>query len=107
MAFGRDMLLDIPFIADILAIQENRQHLVDKRLLRANAQRVRHDYAVGDLVWKREYLGLSDKLKPTVTGPYPIVRVHTNGTVTLRLNDHVLERINIRRIRPRFPLQRN
>ena len=51
------------------------------------------------------YLGFSDKLKPTVTGPFPIEQVHTNGTVTLRLSPNQLERINIRRIRPRFPLR--
>ena len=106
LAFGRDMFLDIPLIADILAIQNNRQLLVDKRLLRANAKRIKHDYAVGDLIWKRNYIGLSDKLKPTVSGPYSIERVHTNGTVTIRLSPHVQERINIRRIRPKFPLQK-
>ena len=106
LAFGRDMFLDIPLIADIIAIQNNRQLLVDKRLLRANASRIRHDYAVGDLVWKRNHLGFSDKLMPSVSGPYPIERVHTNGTVTIRLSNTVLERINIRRIRPKFPLQK-
>ena len=106
LAFGRDMFLDIPLIADILAIQNNRQLLVDKRLLRANAKRIKHDYAVGDQVWKCNYLGLSDKLKPTVSGPYSVQRVHTNGTVTIGLSPHVSERINIRRIRPKFPLQK-
>jgi transposase InsO family protein len=103
IAFGRDMFMDIPLIADIIAIRNNRQLLVDKRLIRANAKRIRHDYAVNDLVWKREYLGFSDKLKPTVSGPYPITRVHTNGTVTILLSANIQERINIRRIRPKFP----
>jgi hypothetical protein len=100
------MFLDIPLVADIIAIQNNRQLLVDQRLLRANANRIRHDYAVGDLVWKRNYIGLSDKLLPTVSGPHEIERVHTNGTVTIRTSPHVLERISIRRIRPRFPLRK-
>ncbi|CAB9499057.1 Inherit from COG: Retrotransposon protein [Seminavis robusta] len=47
---------------DILAVQRHRQSLVDKRLLRANAKRISYDYAVDDLVYKRAYLGLSDKL---------------------------------------------
>jgi transposase InsO family protein len=105
LAFGRDMFLDIPLVADIMAVQQHRQLLVDKRLLAANAKRIRHDYCVGDLVWKLEYLGFSDKLKPSRSGPFEITRVHTNGTVTIALNDHVSERINIRRIRPKFPLQ--
>ena len=101
LAFGRDMFLDIPLIADMLAIRNNRQLLVDKRLLRANAKRIRHDYAQGDMVWKKLHIGLSDKLKPSVEGPFEITRVHTNGTVTIQLSDKVSERINIRRIRPR------
>ena len=108
LAFSCDMFLDIPLIADILAIQQNRQLLVDKRLLRENAKQIKHDYTVDDLVWKRKYLGFSDKLKPTISGPcYAITRVHTNGTVTIQLSTNVTKRINIRRIRPRFPLLRN
>jgi hypothetical protein len=40
----------------------------------------------------------------TVSGPYPIDRVHTNGTMTIRLSPNQTERINIRRIHPKFPL---
>ena len=96
--------MDIPLIADILAIQDARQALIDKRLLRANAGRIRHDYAVGDLVWKRNHLEMSNKLKPTVSGPFPIERVHTNGTVTIRISPVTVEHINICRVRPKFPL---
>jgi hypothetical protein len=95
--------LGIPLIADILAIQNNHQLLVDKRLLRAN---IKHDYAVGDLVWKCNYIGLPDKLKPTVSGPYLVQRVHANGTVTIGLSPRVSEHINIWRIHPKFPLQK-
>ncbi len=102
LAFGRDMFLDIPIIADILTLQRHRQGLVNKRLLRANARRVSHDYAVGDLVYKKRYIGMSDKLKPRCSGPYSITRVHTNGTVTIQLSPQQSERINIRRIRPKF-----
>ena len=101
VAFGRDMFMDIPYIADIIAIRNNRQLLVDKRLMRENAKRIRHDYTVGDLVWKKNHLDYSDKLKHTVSGPYPITQVYTNGTVSIRLSPNVTERINIRRIRPK------
>ena len=105
LAFGWDMFLDIPLIADILAIRNNRQLLVDRRLLRENAKRIKHDYAVGDLVWKKMYLGFSDKLLPTYEGPFPIERVFTNGTVNIRTRPNMVERINIRRIRPRHLLR--
>ena len=102
LAFGRDMFLDIPLIADVMAVNRNRQLLVDRRLLRENAKRILHDYAVGDLVWKKMYLGHSDKLLPTREGPYRIDQVYTNGTVLIRLAPNMVERINIRRICPRF-----
>jgi transposase InsO family protein len=104
LAFNRDMFLDIPLYADILAIRNNRRLLVDKRLIHENAKHIRHDYAVRDIIWKKNYLRFSDKLMPTVSGPYPIDRVHTNGTVTIRLSPNQTERINIRRICPKFPL---
>ena len=102
IAFGRDMFLDIPLRADVLTLQEHRQGLVDKRLLRANARRVSHDYAVGDLVFKRNYLGFSDKLTATYSGPYAVSGVHTNGTVTIQLSPNVSERINIWHVKPKF-----
>ena len=106
LAFGRDMFLDIPLVTDIIAIQKNWQLLVDRQLLHENAKRIHHDYAVDDLVWKMNHIGLSDKLKPTVEGPFRISRVHTNGTVTIQLSPNVTERINIRRIRPKNKLRK-
>ena len=52
-------------------------------------------------MWKCMYLGISDKLKPTVEGPYPIERVFTNGTVNIQMGPNTIKRINIRRIKPR------
>ena len=54
--FGRDMLLDIPFIANILAIRNKRQLLVHKKLLRKNAKRIKHDYAIDERVWKKQQI---------------------------------------------------
>jgi len=96
----RDMHLDIPLHADILTLQRNRQAIVDKRLLAANAKRISHDFAVGDKILKKTVLSFSDKLRPSFIGPFSIIRVHTNGTVTIRLTPHTTERINIRRIKP-------
>ena len=86
LAFKRDMLLDIPLVADIITLRNKRQDLIDKRLLKANASRISHDYKVDEEVLKKEHLGLSDKLKPAFTGPYNIIQIHTNGTVTIRLS---------------------
>ncbi len=90
------MFLDLPLYADILTLQKHRQQLVDKRLLQANAQRIRHDYKVGDPILKKAVLNLSNKLCPSFTGLFDIIAVHTNGTVTVRLSDHhTTERLNI------------
>ena len=99
-AFRWDMFFDLPFLTDITALQNTRQQLVDSRLFQENSSRTKHDYKIGDQILKKMVLSLSDKLKPTFTGPYPIIQVHTNGTVTIRLHDNLTERINIRRIKP-------
>ncbi|KAG7369761.1 reverse transcriptase RNA-dependent DNA polymerase [Nitzschia inconspicua] len=100
LAFHRDMLLDIPMQADIAALARNRQGFIDKKLLQENAKRIRHDYAIDEKVLKRAHLNMSDKLQPSYTGPYRIVAVHTNGTVTIELKPNIHERVNIRRIKP-------
>ena len=98
--FHRDMYLDIPLHADVLVLHENRQKLIDSRLLEANAKRFRHEFKVGHKIMKRNVLSFSDKLKPAYRGPYEIIQVHTNGTVTIQLDANSTERINIRRIKP-------
>jgi len=100
IAFNRDMVLDIPLTADLLLMQEMRQQLIDKRLIEANRHRISHDYQPGDQCLKLIYK--PDKLEPRAEGPYLIEAVHTNGTVTLRLNATTIERISIRRIKPYY-----
>ena len=94
------MFFDLPLLADIMALQNTHQQLVDSRLLKENSSRIKHDYKIGDQILKKMVLSLSDKLKPTFTGPYPILQEHTNGTITICLRDNLTERINIHRIKP-------
>ena len=94
------MSLDIPLLADILSLQAHRQTLVDRRLLQNNASHISHDSVVGEQVLKKNVLSLSDKLQPSFVGPFLITQVHTNGTCTICLSHNVLERINIRRLKP-------
>ena len=104
MAFGRDMLLNIPFVAELVTLQNLRQQKIDLRLLKANSKRRHHDFKVGEQVMVREELGPSQKLCPTFKGPFNIEIVHTNGTVTCRTNNNVRERFNIRRLKPYVPV---
>jgi len=93
------MFLDIPLHTVVLTLQKHHQGLVDKRLIRANAKLISHDYAIGDRVFKKNYIGLSNKLTATYAGPYNVTRVHTNGTVTPQLGPHTYEGLNIRHIK--------
>jgi transposase InsO family protein len=98
LVYQRDMILDIPLVADLELIRQNRQALIDEQLIRANSRRISHDYQPNDEVLILAYK--PDKLAPRATGPFRIIAVHTNGTVTIQRNTAVTERINIRRIRP-------
>ena len=99
LVFGRDMHLNIPIVADIIAISENKQVQTDLRLMRENQRRTRHEYAVGQQVLVNNHFSSSDKMRPAWVGPFPILRVHTNGTVTIQ-RGQVHERISIRRLKP-------
>ena len=74
--------------------------MVDENLRRVNARRSSYDYEVQQQVLKKrfEYTKLGDRWE----GPYPITRVHTNGTVSIQLAPGVTERINIRRVKPYY-----
>ena len=98
LAFGRDMIMNLPLITDLHVIQERRQQLIDKRLIAANQKRYSYDYNVGDEVLKLVYN--PDKLEQRATGPFKIERVHANGTVTIRLSPTTIERLSLRRIKP-------
>jgi hypothetical protein len=90
------MYLDIPLIANVLTLVDLRQKQIDKHLMRVNAKRKTHDYQVDDQVLIKCALDASSKLGPTYKGPYPIVQVHTNGTVTILLQPNTMERYNVR-----------
>ncbi len=51
--FGRDMIFDIPFIADWKKIREHRQLLTDRNTARENEGRIDYDYQVGQKVLVR------------------------------------------------------
>ena len=67
--FGRDMLFDIPYIADWTDIGKRRQASVDKDNLKENEKRIDFDYAVGqEVLLKKD--GIIRKLEDKYDGPY-------------------------------------
>ena len=98
LAFSRDMVLNIPYQADLLLLQTNRQQQINQRLVRANAKRSHFDFQPGTNVYVKT--SRKSKMDPVFEGPFSIVRTHTNGTVTIRVSPHVEDRVNVRRLKP-------
>ena len=72
--------------------------IIDERLRRANFRRRSYDYKVGD-----EILILLDNpttLDDRGRGPYTIIQVHANGTVTFQQTMHITKKMNIHYIKP-------
>jgi hypothetical protein len=100
--FGRDMMFDIPYVADWIAIGRRRQQLVDHNNARENARRIDYDYRVGQKVLLTRD-GTLRKSELKYDGPFTVTEVYTNGTVRIQRGT-VNERLNIRRIVPYFEL---
>ena len=100
--FHRDMLLDIPYIVDYLRLRERRQAQIDTNLRRENNTRRNFDYQVGGQVYEitKAKNKLSNKMHTFHRGPYTILQVHTNGTLTIQRTPTLTDRVNIRRLRP-------
>ena len=99
--FGRDMMFDIPFLADWKHIGDFRQRQTDRNTARENKSRVDWDYKVGDEILLRKDGILRKSESPFEKEPWTITQVHTNGTVRAQRGTSS-ERFNIRRITPYF-----
>ncbi len=82
LAFSRDMLLNVPLIADWQTITHNREALVNDALLKNNQQRINYDNYIGQQVLKYDNT-IKGKLTVKTSSPFEIVRVHVNSTVTI------------------------
>jgi len=82
--FERDMLFDIPFIADWKQIGEYRLHQRHRSYKRENSSRVNYDYKVGDeiLIHKNDILRKAESIWRK--NPWTITTVHTNGTIRIQ-----------------------
>jgi len=97
--FGRDMLFDIPFVADWHKIGDYRQRQTDRRTIREINKCVDYNYKVGDKVLIRKDGILHKAESIWRKEPWTITTVHTNGTIRIQCGTK-LERINIRRVTP-------
>ena len=99
--FGRDMLFDIPFLADWNKIGDYRQRQTDLNTERENRTRKDWDYKVGDKVLLRKDGILRKSESRYERDPWTITSVHTNGTIRVQRGSKS-ERLNIRRVTPYF-----
>ena len=100
LVFNRDMILPVKYLADWHLIKGRKQARIDKSNSRENKNRVEWDYKIGDSILVGDF-DIKRKLDPPRVGPYKIVRVHTNGTVSIQ-KGVTLVRVNVRRICPYF-----
>eukprot|EP00804_Cyclotella_cryptica_P022120 CCRYP_011605-RA/>CCRYP_011605-RA protein AED:0.36 eAED:0.36 QI:120/-1/1/1/-1/0/1/71/147 len=99
--FGRDMLFDVPCIADWSKIGEYRQKQADKNTRRENASCIDWDYQLGDKVLLRKDGILRKTESRYESDPWTITSVHTNGTIRVQRGTKS-ERLNIRRVTSYF-----
>ena len=99
--FGRDMLFDVPFLADWTEIGEYRQLQTDKNTARENNTRIDWDDQPGNKVLLHKDGILHKSESRYESDPWTITSVHTNGTIRVQCRTKS-EQINIRRVRPYF-----
>jgi hypothetical protein len=82
--FGRDMIFDIPFIADWKTIGEHRQKLTDCNTDHKNEGRIDYDYKVGQKILVRNKGILHKAQSMWQKDPWTITTVHTNRNITVQ-----------------------
>ncbi len=95
--FGRNMLLDILFVADWNKIGEQRQSLTNRGNQRKNAKRIDYDYKVGDKVLLITEGILRKAESAYGKEPWTITTVHTNETIRIQRRTKT-ERLSIQRV---------
>ena len=97
LIFGRDMILNMQYLADWTAIKACKQQLIHKNNIIKNSKRIPYQYKVGDMVMLENHR--NNKYEQLYKGPYLVMQVNTNGTVCLKIGA-VMDTINIRCIHP-------
>jgi hypothetical protein len=95
--FGRDVIWDMAHVADWQCIKQRKQSLTNKNNKKENDKRIDCNCAVGELITKIK-AGTHEMEQPR-EGPFEIIRVHADGTVTTQKGP-VKERSNMRQVIP-------
>ena len=100
LTFNRDMILPLQTIADWECIRHRKQAMIHRNNLLENSKRRSFDWQPGIDILLEDKSG--PKLRPKYSGPFRIEKIHTNGTVTIKIKNRVFQRVNIRRIKPYY-----
>ena len=98
--FDRDMLFDMPYLADWNKLEISRQKLTYHNTARKNARRADYDYVVGRQIMIRKD-GILRKSEYRYDGSYTIIQIHTNNTIRIQRGSKS-ERLNVRKVTPYF-----
>ncbi len=79
--FGRDMLFEIPFLADWNKIGDYRQRQTDRNTQRENKSRVDWNCKIGNKVGLHKEGILHKSERKYHCDPWTVATVHTNGTI--------------------------
>ena len=103
LAFGRDMFFPVQHVANWHATHNRLLVRAQEDNRRENRGRIPHRYRVGDLVLIRRDRGneVRPKLAKPTFGPFRVLAVHSNGTVTIDRRRY-REVIHIRRLVPYY-----
>ena len=83
LVFGRDMLFNMKKEINWKLISENKRKQIACDNERENAGLIVHTYKVGDEVLRLKR-GIKIKYSKNKSDPYKIIKVHSNGTVTMK-----------------------
>ncbi len=95
--FGRDMLFDIPFVADWCKIGEQRQSLTNRGNQQENANQIDNDYKVRDKVLLINKSILCRAESAYGKEPWTITTIHMNETFRIQHGTKT-EQLSIRRV---------
>ena len=90
------MIIDVPFVENLLLLHNKRQAVVDYNLQRENQHQYNYNYKQGQQVL--ELVSKPMKLGPRTKGPFLIEQLHANGTLTISRGPSLIDRVNIRRV---------
>ena len=102
LVFGRDMIFNMLYNPDWKKMRERKRAQELKDNERENSKRRDHTYKIGDKVLlKRYYLQIRRKSERKNQGPYDVVAVHKNGTLSItNKTSGTTSTIHIRRLVP-------